>query len=204
MPDGPNEIDLDAMYHRRSYRSFSKRAVPLASLANVLFEATRNIRIAEASKADGDEFYLLNSFYSWLNLYLVVQGVEGLGAGVYQYDPQDHALTDLGLAAVSNEQIGSAIQGQSWIGGGGFCLLIGVQWERYAWIYRHSRAYLNLLIQVGEFAQEVLMSAYSNGLVGWMTPAVGEGDFARLLSLEKGCEDITYFIKLGEAPDDGR
>ncbi|MEV0640712.1 hypothetical protein AB0I77_38470 [Streptomyces sp. NPDC050619] len=197
-PDTPLTPSLDSMLARRSVRKFSDLPVGEEVLGALLHHATANVRIAEDSKASGDPYYLLNSFYSWLHLYVVVQGVEGVPNGVYQYDFFDNALLFTGREP-SVTEIAGTIQGQNWIGGGGVSLFITVQWNRYQWLYRHSRAYLNLLIQLGEFAQELLQVGYQLGLVGWLTPAISESRAGALLGLDSvGTEaDAMYYVKLG-------
>jgi SagB-type dehydrogenase family enzyme len=198
----PPEPDLDALLRRRSVRDFSDEPVSLESFAGLLWEATYLVRLADDSKEGGDPFYLLNSFYTWLELYVVVQGVEGLRRGVYQYD-----LNRGHLRAVAwdtrDEEILPTIQHQDWIGGGGFCVYYVVHWERYQWIYRHSRAYVNLLIQIGEIGQEVLQAACRRGLGAWPTPAVHESRAAALLELDMAQRDALYFTKVGP-PKPGR
>ncbi|MCT9076527.1 SagB/ThcOx family dehydrogenase [Streptomyces fulvoviolaceus] len=198
VPDEPITYSLDSMLARRSTRRFSREPVSQETLGALLHHATAHVRLAEGSKAAGDPYYLLNSFYTWLHLYVVVQGVEGVPNGVYQYDFFDNALLATGREP-SVEKVASTIQGQNWIGGGGVSLFITVQWDRYQWLYRHSRAYLNLLIQLGEFAQELLQAGYQLGLTGWLTPAVSESRAAELLGLDAvGCEaDAMYYMKLG-------
>ncbi|KUL36997.1 hypothetical protein ADL22_23040 [Streptomyces sp. NRRL F-4489] len=197
-PAEPFVQSLDSMLARRSARKFAATPVTLDDLGALLYHSAANVRMAEDSKAGGDPYYLLNSFYTWLQLYVVVQGVEGVPRGVYQYDFAEHALLETGLAP-DDAEIAATIQGQNWIGGGGVSLYVTVQWERYQWLYRHSRAYLNLLIQVGEFAQEVLQAAYQLGLVGWLTPAVAESRAARMLGLDQvpADADAMYYLKLG-------
>lgn len=187
---------LDTMIARRSIRTFTATAVPASSVAGVLWNSTENVRRAEDSKADGDPYYLLNSFYTWLRVYVVIQAVEGIDRGVYQYDPCSHVLRHVSDSA-AEDRISACIQHQEWIGGGGFCLFVVVDWERYMWLYRHSRAYINLLIQLGEFGQEVLQAAYALGLGGWMTPAITESKAAELLALDEEREDAMYFLKIG-------
>lgn len=194
--------DFDSLFARRSARRFSSAAVSLEAFAGVFYEATENVRKAEESRRSGDPYFLLNSFYSWLTVYVAVQGVEGLDRGVYQYDPVLHQLRCL-RRSVTNEEIAACIQHQNWIGGAGFCVFISVQWERYYWIYRHARAYLNLIIQLGEIGQEFLMSAYSRRLAGWMTPAVTESAAAGLLGLDLSTEEALYFLKLGPPREEG-
>ncbi|GAA2339043.1 SagB/ThcOx family dehydrogenase [Streptomyces kunmingensis] len=198
VPEEPITYSLDSMLARRSVRKFAGSPVPVETLGALLHHATANVRMAEDSKASGDPYFLLNSFYTWLHVYVVVQGVEGVPNGVYQYDPADNSLLATGRQP-SVEEIASTIQGQNWIGGGGVSVFVTVQWDRYQWLYRHSRAYLNLLIQVGEFAQELLQAAYQLGLAGWLTPAVSESRAAELLGLDAvGADaDAMYYIKLG-------
>lgn len=194
------EADLNAMLKRRSVRYFSDEPLKLDTFSAVLFEATRNVRLAEDSKKAGDPYYLLNSFYSWLNIFLAVQGVENVGRGIYQYDPLRHQLHSV-VDGLEDQQIIECIQHQKWINGAGFCLFVVVQWERYMWIYRHSRAYLNLLIQLGEFGQEVLQAISRRGLGAWMTPAITESKAAALLQLDPWRQDAMYFIKVGPPPN---
>lgn len=198
VPAEPMTYSLDSMLARRSVRRFAKRTVSEETLGALLHHATAHVRLAEGSKAGGDPYFLLNSFYTWLHVYVVVQGVEGVPNGVYQYDFADNSLLATGRQP-STEEIASTIQGQNWIGGGGVSLFITVQWDRYQWLYRHSRAYLNLLIQLGEFAQELLQAGYQLGLSGWLTPAVSEGRAAELLGLDQVSAeaDAMYYMKLG-------
>ncbi|MGX1166741.1 hypothetical protein AB7M16_003007 [Bradyrhizobium sp. USDA 372] len=188
--------DLDALLRRRSIRNFSSEQVDLETFTKTLSDATHFVRVADQSKRGGDPFFLLNSFYTWLELYVVVQGVEGLRCGAYQYDMNGNRLLAIDWD-VTDENILPCIQHQDWIGGAGFCVFICVDWLRYLWVYRHGRAYVNLVIQLGEIGQEILQSAYRYGLVGWPTPAVHESNCAKLLQLDNRRRDAMYFIKLG-------
>ncbi len=198
VPDEPITYSLDSMLARRSVRKFARTPVGAGTLGAVLHHATANVRLAEESKAAGDPYYLLNSFYTWLHVYVAVQGVEGVPRGVYQYDFARNTLLATGRSP-SDEELAHTIQGQNWIGDGGVSLFVVVQWDRYQWLYRHSRAYLNLLIQIGEFGQELLQAGYQLGLAGWMTPAVAESPAAALLGLDEVGSDVDamYYLKLG-------
>ncbi|PLK48572.1 SagB/ThcOx family dehydrogenase [Uliginosibacterium sp. TH139] len=194
-PTGTGRIDFDSLLRRRSHRTFLRKPVSLEVLSNVLHESTQSYRDGEKSKESGDTLFYLNSFYTWLNIYVLIQGVDGFSPGVYQYDPISHTLGVIKLGDF-NSEIKECIANQGWIEGGGFCIFIGVQWERYSWVYRHSRAYINLLVQIGEFGQELLMHSYKYGLGGWMTPAVNEVKAAWLLGIGEE-EDAMYFMKFG-------
>jgi SagB-type dehydrogenase family enzyme len=194
------EPDLDSLVRRRSVRAFDRRNVDLETFAGIMWDSTHLVRAADATKETGDPFYLLNSFYTWLELYVAVQGVKDLRRGVYQYDMKYGRLLAIDWDT-SDEQILPSIQHQDWIGGGGFCVFITVHWERYQWIYRHSRAYVNLLIQLGEICQEMLQAAYRRGLAGWPTPAIHESKAAALLRLDENKRDVMYFVKIGPPRD---
>ena len=195
----PRKIDLDVMKDRSCARHFNDHKVTFESFSKTLSLATNNIREAEQSRNTKDPFFILNSYYSWTIIYVLVQGVEGLQRGVYYYDIENSKLL-LCKKGLEDQEISACIQNQNWINGGGFSLLIGSQWERYAWMYRHSRAYMNLLIQLGELSQEFLTVAYNAKLCGWMTPAVTESKANQLCCIDNASRvDILYFMKFGPA-----
>lgn len=191
---------LSALTRRRSVRGFSPAPPDAAQVASVLHAATSSLRAAAADRATGDPFRLLNSFYSWAHLYVVIQEVDGLPPGAFEYDWVDHRL--LGAAgAASDADLLACIQGQRGVLGPGFVVFFVADLRRYAWLYRHSRAYIHLLIQVGELGQEVLMAATELGLAGWPSPAVHESRSAALLGLPSDdALDVVSLIKLGRPP----
>lgn len=194
--DSPQEeyhISFNKIRDRKSIRSFGNEKIDFKSFCRILFYSTENIREMERSKKE--IYFLLNSFYCWLNLYIVIQGVEGVENGYYFYDPFEHSLYRL-PRAFNKTEIVDSVQGQNWIGDIGFCLYFVVQWERYQWLYRHSRAYINLLIQLGDLGQEFLFNATQHGLAGWMTPAVKEKEIQEMLDLQPCIQAPMYFMKL--------
>lgn len=190
------DTDIDALMRRVSTRSFSKEAVPFNVFSSILFETTKQIRIATDSQASGDALFIFNSFYCWVKLYIYIQNVENIEKGLYQYDPLTHQLR-LIRKDIENNDVYPCIQLQKWIQGGGFCVFLSANWDRYMWIYRHSRAYINLLIQAGEFGQELYVSASKYLLSGWGTPAVHESKCAALIGFDRSKEDVVYFFKIG-------
>lgn len=193
----PAPPTLASLTRRRSARAFSPRPPDAAQLAGVLHAATAGHRMVEDDRADGDPFRLLNSLYSWAHPFVVVQEVDGLPAGVFEYDWASHRLLGAGPPPSDDALLG-AVQGQRWILGRGFAIFLVADLRGYAWLYRHSRAYLHVLAQVGELGQEVLMAATDLGLAGWTTPAVHESRAAKLLGLpEDESIDPLCMIKLG-------
>jgi SagB-type dehydrogenase family enzyme len=191
------EPALSALTSRRSARGFPQAPPSGEQLSGVLHAATRSFRAVDADRAGGDPFRLLNSFYSWAHPFVVVQDVEGVQRGVYEYDWREHRL--VGAAAPpSKEALLASVQGQRGILGTGFVVFLVADLRGYAWLYRHSRAYIHILIQVGELGQEMLMAATELGLAGWVTPAVHESRSAALLGLaDDDSLEVLSMLKLG-------
>lgn len=186
---------LDALATRRSVRAFARRPVPLATIAEILWTATAKVREAELAQASGDPYELLNSYYAWLDLQLVNQGIDGLPPGVYRYDPLEHVLWRTREEAGDDDVVAIAAH-QPWAAGSGAAIFIAAQWDRWRWLYRSSRGYMTALVQAGELSQELLLAIYRRRLGAWVTPAIHESGAATLLSLPAGV-DALMMVKLG-------
>jgi SagB-type dehydrogenase family enzyme len=193
---------LDTLLTRRTQRRFSAEPLSLETLATVLFQSTSNLRLAAEQQVDGDPYDLLNSYQTWLHVYVVAQAISGIPPGAYRYDALGHELQQ-----VANEEavaeVKAAVHHQPWAGGTGAAIFVVAQWDRYYWLYRHSRGYISVLMQAAEFAQEVLHYAYEEGCGGWVTPAVHESRAVRILRLDPSRQDAIYFIKVGLVPGAG-
>src|SRR5262245_15765996 len=198
LPDPPATAPtLSGLVSRRSARGFSRRPPTGEQLAGVLHRATQSFRELAEDRADGDPFRLLNSFYSWAHLFVVVQSVEGVPRGIYEYDWAGHRLLTT-PGQLDDDALLASVQGQKGILGTGFAVFVVADLRGYAWIYRHSRAYVHVLIQVGELGQELLMAATDLDLAGWTTPAVHESRSAALLELpEDDSLEVLSMVKLG-------
>lgn len=190
------DIDLNIIRDRKSNRNFSTKKVDFNVLSDLLYYSTQEIRSKKDEENLTDNVFILNSFYSWADIFVYIQGVKKLNRGLYYYDVNKHSLVLIN-DKIDDNLISKTIQGQNWFRGSGFCLFFGVNWDRYKWIYRHSRAYLNLLIQIGEFSQEFLYYGYNLGLTSWMTPAVSETYTNELFELKNKKTDIVFFMKFG-------
>lgn len=197
LPD-PAEVPLTlgSLSRRRSARAFAG-APSAEQLAGVMHAATASFRVLAADRNDPDRFRLLNSFYSWAHLFVVVQDVTGLAEGIFEYDWRTNALITA-APAPANPDLAACVQGQRWVLGPGFAVFVVADLRGYAWLYRHSRAYMHLLMQAGELAQELLMAATALGLGGWTTPAVHESRVATLLGLsDDDAVEAISMVKLG-------
>jgi SagB-type dehydrogenase family enzyme len=199
--DPPTTPRLSALTSRRSVRGFSPSPPNIGQMAGVLHAATQGFRTVADDRQAGDPFRLLNSFYSWAHLFVVVQEVEDVPRGVFEYDWAEHCLLKA-AEAPADEALLACVQGQRWVLGTGFVIFVVADLRGYAWLYRHSRAYLHVLMQVGELGQEMLIAATAAGLGGWTTPAVHESRTAALLDLPADdAVDPLSMVKLGRPKD---
>lgn len=195
----PQRVDpgLSALTSRRSVRAFSSEPPDAEQLATVLHWTTSSLRSIASDRAGGDPFRLLNSMYSWAHLFVVIQEVHGVPEGVYEYDWTEHRLLR-SVSGFREADLLACVQGQRWVLGPGFAIFVVTNLRSYAWLYRHSRAYIHMLIQLGELGQDVVTVATALELGGWTTPAIHESRAAALLGLpdEDGIE-VLWMVKLG-------
>jgi Nitroreductase family len=170
---------LDALVRRRTRRSFADQPLDLDRFSEVL------LRVASSR--------------SWLHVFVVVQHVDGLDRGVYRYEPADHRLDHV-RADADDADILAAVNFQPWVGGSGACAFLVVHWDLYSSQHPGSRAYIDVLIQVGELAQALLHAVYHVGAGAWGTPALHETASRNLLGIERPGIDALYAIKFGPVP----
>jgi SagB-type dehydrogenase family enzyme len=189
---------LSALTSRRSIRAFSPSPPTTEQLGGVLHAATIDLRAIADRRANGDDsLRLLDSHFTFAHLFVVVQAVEGIPRGVFEYDWVNHGLVQA-AEPPTDDALVAAIQGMRWVLGTGFTVFVVADLRSLAWLYRHSRAYLHVLIQVGELGQELLMAATELGLGGWTSPAVHESRTAKLLGLpDDDAVDALSMVKLG-------
>lgn len=195
----PAEVDvqLTALTERRSVRSFAAEPPAMATMAGVLHKATEGMRVMRTERQRPDPLRQLNSYYSALHLFVVVQDVADVAPGVYEYDAIEHRLIEA-APAPADEDLAASVNGQRWILGAGFVVYVVADMCVFAWLYRLSRAYLHLLTQVGALGQELLTAATALGLGGWTSPAVHESRCAALLGLpDRDGLDALSIVKLG-------
>jgi hypothetical protein len=139
---------------------------------------------------------------SWLHVLLAVQDVDGVDRGVYRHEPSDHRLHLL-RAGFDDEELLAAVNHQPWVGGSGACAFLVVQWERAYAGQRRSRAYVDVLIEIGEVAQTLLHAVYHDGAGAWGTPALHETASRRLMGVDRPGIDALYAVKFGPVPAAG-
>jgi hypothetical protein len=176
-------VSLDALVHRRTRRAFANEPMRLEAFSEVL------LRVGGAP--------------SWLDAFVVVQDVDGLDQAVYRYEPADHLLELVG-ASPDEADLLAAVNSQPWVKGSGACAFLVVQWNPCSALHPGSRAYVDVLIRVGELAQEMLHAVYHVGAGAWGTPALHETASRKLLGIDEPGIDALYAVKFGPVPNGER
>lgn len=198
-PHWSNRLDvLDVMRARRSGAPWTNQPIDKPLLASLLADgnrdALRNRRLARDARGPTDLCDC--SSYTALETYVVCNRVQGVDPGVYQYAVESHQLTPLRSGEFQQELVTLCI-GQAKVRGCSVAFLITACWARYYDLYRHARAYRNLLINTAELAHCYILAATAASLSNFITPAFNDEVAEQLVgssSLEQG---PLYLVAVG-------
>ncbi len=182
----------DMMDRRATCRNFDRpRPLPsvmLATLmhrvfaAHAIFEAAPGASILKKTSPSGGGLHATEA-------YLLVQGVEGIAAGLYHYHCGDHALEPLPCAADDAPSLHALAQrcvaGQHWFADAHVLVMLTPRFARSFWKYRnHAKAYRALILDVGHLSQTLYLTATELGLGAFVTSAINEVDIEAAFGLD--------------------
>jgi SagB-type dehydrogenase family enzyme len=172
-PRRTSDAILEAtMAARRSERDFATGPVALAELAQLLWAAqgiTHRDGLRTAPSA--------GATYP-LGVYAVVGRVEGLLAGMYRYEPDNHALIAI-AAGDRRHALAEAALAQHWIAGAPVILAVAAIFERTTDKYgRRGERYMHM--EAGHVGQNVCLQTVALGLG---TTVVGAFDDAAVAAI---------------------
>ncbi len=164
---------------RRSRREPGEQPVTVQDLGEFLFRSgrVRGVR-STATHEVSDRPYPGGGAIYELEIYPVVNRCEGLGAGLYHYDPQNHRLERLSGLTPEARGLVEAAGAMAEAPPPDVLLVLAARFQRVAWKYR-SMAYAGILKNVGALYQTMYLVAAAMGLSAC---ALGGGDadlFAR-------------------------
>jgi SagB-type dehydrogenase family enzyme len=166
---------------RRTHRRFRATSASNAALSNVLFHGCQNMRVARLNAAKHPRGELI-SFGSGIELFTVVQNVEGIQPSVYHYNLEEHHLSSLGEQVEQNIII-RLFNGQPYAKSSAFLILMVLYFGQASWRYRHEKGLTNQLVEIGRIAQDLIFQGERAGLGSFMTPAIKETVGASLCHL---------------------
>ena len=178
-----------ALSLRRSIRTYAEEALSLAELAQLLWSAQgiTNERGFRTAPSAGATFPL--------EMFVMVNNVEGLDKGIYHYHPEGHVLELMRTNDVS-EALFRACLSQSMILDGGAVLVFAAVYERTTARYgdRGERYILN---EIGHASQNVHLQAAALDLGTVVIGAYQDDDVEDILSLGEPYR-VLYLMPVGK------
>jgi hypothetical protein len=133
----------------------------------------------------------------WLEIFIPVQGIEGYSRSILTYCRQTDQLVTYRDSYPASELL-NVVQGQWWLGGPGFCVILVVNFEKFGNVGQiSSEQYISTYLTLGAVGHELLYCMYTRDLAGWMTPAIHEELASQLLTLNHPSKEALYFFKFG-------
>lgn len=192
-PQLAGKISLEeTLNKRRTVRSYSKQAITLTELGQLLW-ACQGITSSDGKRTAPSA----GALYP-LEIFIVVGNVKDLGAGIYRYKPDEHILKlvesgdkriDLKNAALSQDQILTAAVD----------IVITSVYKKLSWKYG-DRSVRYAHIEVGHAAQNVLLQAQSLGLGVCPIGAFNDENVKKVLKLKE--EEPVYILTVGKVKED--
>ncbi len=174
---------------RRSIRSYAEEALQLAELSQLLWSAQgiTNERGFRTAPSAGATFPL--------EMFVMVNNVEGLDKGIYHYHPHGHTLEFLRTDDVS-EALFRASLSQSMIIDGGAVLVFAAEFERTTARYG-SRGERYVLNEIGHASQNVHLQAAALDLGTVVIGAYQDEEVEDILRLDEKYR-VLYLMPVGK------
>lgn len=177
------------------------RLLPLPMLALML---ERVLGAQAVVETEGDVRFLKKNVPSAgglhpLEAYVFIRKVADVSPGLYHYHPVAHELSLLPEQPENLDGfIKSMLAGQHWFSDAHVIVVIACRFERNFWKYRnHAKAYRAVVLDVGHVSQAFYTEATAQGLGAFVTAAVNEVDFERLLCFDPLVEGVLAVCGFG-------
>ena len=180
-----------AIAKRRSERNFSRKPISLAELSHILFYSsgvTDKHRGFRASPSAGATYPI--------EVYPVINNVEGLTTGIYRYLVDSHELELIREGDFRREMAQAALE-QRMLVEANVVLVLSAIFVRTTRRYR-ERGHRYILLEAGHIAQNACLVATSMGLGTCAIGAFYDEDFNRLLGLDGKQESVIYLVSIGK------
>jgi SagB-type dehydrogenase family enzyme len=181
----------EAISRRRSQRNFSGRPLSLTELSHLLYYSggiTNRPNGFRAAPSAGATYPI--------EIYPVINNINGLEMGVYHYLVAAHELQVIREGDFSSEMARAAL-GQNVLAQANVVLILSTVFQRTQQRYR-ERAQRYILLEAGHIGQNACLVATSIGLSTCVIGAFYDQDFNRLLGLDGTKESVLYLIAAGK------
>ncbi len=180
-----------AIANRRSQRDFRGETISLAELSHLLYYSSgvtdkrQGLRAAPSAGATYP-----------IEVYAMVNNVEGLTKGIYHYLIASHELELVREGDFRNEMSRAAL-GERMFKQANIIFALSAIFQRTQLRYR-ERAQRYILFEAGHIAQNTYLLATSMKLGACAIGAFYDDEFNRLLGLDGKNESVLYLIALGK------
>ena len=180
------EISLEeAVKGRRTVRTFTGKPLSLEQLAQLLWAAQgiTEERGRKRAAPSGGALYPMD-------IYVLVgkEGVKGVDAGIYHYDPGDHALSKV-HEGDQGEALARAALGQMWMAGAPVNFVIAAEYSRICIKYG-DRGVRYAMIEAGHIGQNVFLQAQALGLSAGIVGAFRDRDVQKVTGIPGSHEPL--------------
>lgn len=182
---------VEAIEKRRSERDFTGSPISLLELSQLLYYASgiTDSRMQLRAAPSAGALYPIE-------IYPVVNSVEGLDRGIYRYSPQEHSLTLVRKGDFRHQMAQHAL-GQGMLAQASVVFLLSAIFERGEWRYG-ERAHRYILLEAGHISQNIYLIATSLGLGACAVGAFSDDEFNRMLGVDGKEESVLYLMVVGK------
>ncbi|MGD9367835.1 MAG: SagB/ThcOx family dehydrogenase [Desulfobacteraceae bacterium] len=175
----------EALEQRRTVRAYQTRPLKLEQLSQLLWAAqglTGSSGYKRAAPSAG-------ALYP-MDVYAVLgqDSVAQIEAGVYRYEPQKHALSEIARQDVK-DAVAKAALGQMWMAKAPVNLIITAEYRRVTGKY-HKRGERYAMIEAGHIGQNIFLQAQALGLRAGIVGAFRDQTLKRVLKIPPSHEPL--------------
>jgi len=180
------EVSVEqAIKHRRTIRSYRSELLTLEQLSQILWAAQgiTEDRGYKRSAPSGGALYPMD-------IYAVVgdNGLKGLKAGIYRYDPHKHAVSMITEGDLRND-LARAVLSQMWMARAPLNMVISSECSRIMSKYG-TRSVIYAMIEVGHVGQNIFLQAETLGLRAGKVGAFHDNDVIRVMKITRSHEPL--------------
>ena len=186
---------LQIITERNSLRKFSQETLTLEELSFLLW-CTQGIKQVHGKLAILKTVPSAGARHAF-ETYLLINHVEGLEPGVYQYSPLTHRLIPFGTKKDLSPEIVQACHGQAFVKKAAVTFFWIAYPYRMTWRYQ-ERGYRYLFIDAGHVGQNLYLAAEAIGGGACAVAAFDDDALAALFRLEKERALVIYLAAVGK------
>ncbi|MBA4251795.1 MAG: nitroreductase [Chlorobiaceae bacterium] len=188
-PNLKSNISIEeTLLNRRSVRGFSDFPMTLKQVSQLLWagQGITNPRGFRTAPSAGATFPL--------ELYVVINNVDGVGKGVYKYNPKENEIIKVRDGDMLAELTESALQ-QTWVKEAAIIIVIAADYERTTGRYG-ERGIRYVHMEVGHVAQNISLQGVALNLSMTVIGAFRDAEIKKILNMPEN-ENPLYIIPIG-------